>query len=746
MSDVLDPQLRFIQEAKKKELSELAETRRFGLDAEATKPRANVLVRFEGGDPSALEAAGLELGTVAGDVASGSIDVAKLGALAEADGVLVVEGSRPMARELDLAVVESRANLVHTGPPGHRGSGVIVGIVDSGIDWRHECFRRADGTSRILFIWDQFLAPQAGEASPAGFTFGVEYTGAQINAALAGTGNVRHTDGDTQFGHGTHVAGIAAGDGSAAGGPGNPPAGTFVGVAPEADIIVVANQGGNPGLGDSARTLDAISYIFQRAAALNRPVVVNQSQGDNLGPHDGTSLLERGIDNLLGGQGRAMVKSAGNAAADRIHAEGTVTPGAPQIVQFMIGASDTTPETIDIWYEGGDRFDFRITEPGGPISATVSPGSSTTLTLGNGNSVFVDSRLADPNNGDNRIFLTIGRGTAAALEAGTWSFTLTGTTVVNGRFDAWIQRGARIASFNAPHESPARTISTPGTANEVITAASYITRGAGVGAISAFSSRGPTRDGRPAPDVAAPGQLIISARASTLGGDTYHSLQGTSMSSPHVTGAIALMLQANPILTQQQIKDCLRNNARADAFTGATPNNTWGGGKLDVQAAFNCGAPPVSLPGPCQLETVRPRCEVQSVRRACTIKTVQDPGCQIRSVVRPCVIQTQTPIFCLDTLQPSCMIRTTEPDCLIVTSGPRCPQPTLVCGPGPLTGGPFTRRAGGPEGHTIVGKEDPSTGRFRWYAFDPYGELEAVAGDDDETWTDATGGEDTPGT
>jgi hypothetical protein len=477
--------------------------------------------------------------------------------------------------------------------------------------------------------------------------------------------------------------------------------------------------------------------------------VVNQSQGDNLGPHDGTSLLERGLDNLLGGQGRAMVKSAGNAAADRIHAEGTVTPGSPQIVQFMISAGDTSPETIDIWYEGGDRFDFRITEPGGPTSATVSPGASTTLTLGNGHSVFVDSRLADPNNGDNRIFLTLSRGSAAALEAGTWSFTLTGTTVVNGRFDAWIQRGAQIAAFNAPHENPARTISTPGTSNEVITAASYITRGAGVGGISAFSSRGPTRDGRPAPDVAAPGQLIISARASTLGGDTYHVLQGTSMSSPHVAGAVALMLQANPTMTQQQIKDCLRNNSRADAFTGTTPNTTWGGGKLDVQAAFICASPPPSVLRPCQLETVRPGCQPQSVLRACTIKTVLGPACQVRSVQRPCPIETRSPVLCLDTLQPRCIVRTTEPDCLIATVGVGCPRPTLVCGPGgdpsPFGGGPFTRRRGEPEGRTIVGKEDPSTGQFRWYAFDPYGELEAVAGDDDETWTDASGGEDTPG-
>lgn len=773
MSDVLDPQLRFLQEAKKRQLSELAETSRFGVAMEGTAARANVLVRTDG-PPEALEAVGLEVGSVAGDVVSGVIDVDKLAALADADGVVAVEGSRPMARELDLSVPESRANVVHAGPPGHRGAGVIVGIVDSGIDWRHENFRRPDGTSRILFIWDQFLTPQAGEVSPAGFGIGVEYSRAQIDAALQGVGVVRHDDAAAAQGHGTHVAGIAAGDGSAAGQ--SRPGGTFVGVAPEADIIVVANQGGGArGLGDSARTLDAVSYIFQKAAALNRPVVINQSQGDNLGPHDGTSLLERGLDNLLGGPGRAMVKSAGNAAADRIHAQGTVGTGAPQIVQFGVVPQDTTPETMDIWYEGSDRFDFRITEPGGPTSATVSPGSSATLTLGNGNSVFVDSRVNDPNNGDNRIFLTIARGTAPTLEAGTWSFTLVGTTVVSGRFDAWIQRGQAIAAFVGAHQNPDNTISTPGSAVKMITAGSYITRGAGVPGISAFSSRGPTRDGRPAPDVAAPGQFIISAAASVLGtGDAYQLLQGTSMAAPHVTGAVALMLQADPALNQLQIKDCLRRTARADAFTGAVPNTVWGAGKLDVAAAFACSSPgptvPVlSLVTPCVPQTLRPPCVLLTrdpgcvpITREPACRVTLDPACRItrnptcRITLRPPCRITVNPVCapltrdtpCVRiTRTPDCVLPTRDPGCVVTTRDPGCLRPTLACpqtagpacGPDPVVD-PGTVINPGTIGRTIIGRENPETGRFSWIALDPYGQVEAVAAEGDEAWSDV--GED----
>jgi subtilisin family serine protease len=226
----------------------------------------------------------------------------------------------------------------------------------------------------------------------------------------------------------------------------------------------------------------------------------------------------------------------------------------------------------------------------------VTPGTSLTLNMANGNRVFVDSRLGDPGNGDNRIFLTIGPGTAASIEAGTWSFTLTGNTVVNGRFDAWIQRGPpnTIAAFLAPHENQDCTISTPGTARQIITAGSYVTRGGVIGSASAFSSRGPTRDGRPAPDVSAPGERIFSARATGIdaAGDAYHALRGTSMAAPHVAGAAALMLQAAPTLTQQQIKDCLRSNARTDMITGGGPNTVWGAGKLDAAAAFLCAAAP----------------------------------------------------------------------------------------------------------------------------------------------------------
>jgi subtilisin family serine protease len=593
MNDKIDPRLLFLQQEPAAMLPELEGTGRFALEVAAVPtPRITVLVQFSG-TLAPLETVGFVSRTVAGDVATGEIDLDKLDTLAAVPDVVKIESSRPLTTELDVSVPEIKANLVQTGSPAYKGGGVIVGIIDSGVDYTHQCFRKSDGTSRILFMWDQALTPSGSESSPQGYTYGVEYSKANIDAALA-TANplnlVRHQDSNP--GHGTHVAGIAAGNGSVAGN--GKPAFTFVGVAPEADIILVANLSDTADFGDSAATLDAAKYIFDKADSLKKPVVINLSQGDNMGPHDGTSLLERGIDNLLGGPGRVFVKSAGNAGADNIHASGSVAAGGSEQVQFAVPANDTSPETIDIWYYGPDRFGITITTPGGNTSAVVNPGDPTTpINLPNGNRLLIVSRLNDPNNHDNRIYIQLSRGTSATIQQGNWFFTLRGTTMVDGRFDAWIERGKVIASFTDAHQNNARTISVPGTSREVIAIGSYITKTGSIGSISAFSSRGPTRDGRQKPDIVAPGEWIMSARAVNVSGTgQYQLMRGTSMATPHVTGLVALILQKDKTLTNQQIKNGLKSTARSDSTTGTVPNNTWGQGRINARAAVDFSYPP----------------------------------------------------------------------------------------------------------------------------------------------------------
>ena len=688
----LDPQLEFIAEGglTRSASPESADVfGRFGMesaDATVSKTEVALLVQFEG-EIEKLVKAGFAVRSVLGDIATGTIAIGKLDKLAKLDEVKLLEAARAMHPELDLALVESRANLVHAGPPGRRGAGVIVGVVDSGCDYSHPCFRNADGTSRILFIWDQGLVPGAGEANPTGFTYGVEYSNAQINAALA-TANpfaqVRHRDNDPNR-HGTHVTGIAAGNGRAAG-P-TQPAGRFIGVAPEADIVIVANaSNGAEGLGTSANTLDAVNYIFQRAQALSRACVVNMSLGDNLGPHDGTSLVERGLDNLLGGPGRAFVKSAGNAASGRIHAQGNVATGTTVDLRFNEPAGDTSPNQIDLWYEGADSFSVSVVDPAGNTAGPVAIGSAATINLPGGNSVRIDHRNNDPLNGDKRIFMTFQRGTAAQILPGNWTIRLGGTSSPSGgRFDAWIQRGTVVPTFLAPHESNARTISTPGSALEVITAANYITRGAGVGSLASSSSRGPTRDGRAAPTIAAPGSEILSALGHfAAGADPYHGLGGTSMAAPHIAGTIALMFQKNGTRTQEQIRACLQSTARSDASTGPVPNTAWGAGKLDANAAVNC------VPGTGTLPSV-PACP--SVVTICASVAIR---CPTRTIAcRPSVVTIcpTTAITCRPTVIPA-RCPTSPIACPPATVIPvRCPTHTILCRPSVVTICP-TRLAG----------------------------------------------------
>ena len=589
---VIDPGLKFLQvEAQQVagELGALSEESAFSFERVSPAPRVKVLLQFEG-NLDAAEGVGFEPRTVAGDVATGTLPLGNLEAAAALDEVLRIEVTRPMQSDLIESIKEIGADTVHTGPPGHRGSGVLIGIIDSGIDIMHEGFRRPDGSTRILAVWDQHLTPTGSETSPGGFSYGVEYTDQAINASLGGGGapdSVRHADGATDSGHGTHVAGIAAGDGSVA--SNGQPAFSFIGVAPEADLIIVRNDAFNGaiGMGDSANTLDAVNYIFTKAKALNRPVVINQSQGDNIGPHDGTSLLERGIDNLLGAPGQIMVKSAGNEGDSRRHASGTVPAGETESVQFNMPADNRFHDTIDVWYKGSDEFSLTLSSPDGNTSVPVAPGSTVSFSLDNGNSVFVDSTLSDPNNADNRIFIRIDRGSTNRIQPGNWSLNLQGDTVEDGRFDAWIDRNIRPVPTFISHVDPKMTISVPGTSQKIISVGSYITGGAGVGSLSSFSSRGPTRDGRPCPTLSAPGQWIMSARAKGIsrGAGKYLQLAGTSMAAPHVAGAVALILQQKPDMTQDDVRDCLTKSTRDDGFTGKVPNDDWGAGKLDVKAA-----------------------------------------------------------------------------------------------------------------------------------------------------------------
>lgn len=555
------------------------------------EPVVQTILKFDG-DLSGVEFYGGKVRSIIGNIATVDIPLSAIVDIARLSNVSYIEAARLMRPRLDVSVPETNATALRSGTApdwtGYTGHNVVVGIVDTGIDIHHKDFKDAAGKSRILYLLDQNTTK--------------ECTNSSIDAGTC-------TETDTE-GHGTHVAGIAAGNGSATGN--SQPAYQYIGMAPEADIIFVKTDFTTSGL------LDGIAYIQAKATALGKPSVINLSLGSHFGPHDGTSLYEQGLNNASGA-GKVIVGAAGNEATADIHASGTVTSGGSTAVNFTM-PSGAPGELLDLWYAGADTMTITVNH-GTCTTTAVAPNTSQDFPLACGD-IQIVSATANANNGDHEIQVSIMPNSANVLASGIWTFTLTGTTITtSGRFDVWA--AAENAFFN-DHVDPTITLVDTSTASKTIAVASYNTKESWksidghthtyndpslppsvvVGDISDFSSIGPRRScsltaNCPAiqkPEIAAPGMGIMSSLSANtsprpasawIDPDGKHRIdQGTSMASPHVTGAVALLLQKNPTLDSDTIKNILTGNTKAmDLSTGVLPNNTWGYGKMDVQAA-----------------------------------------------------------------------------------------------------------------------------------------------------------------
>jgi subtilisin family serine protease len=460
----------------------------------------------------------------------------------------------------------------------------VVGIVDYGCDFAHKNFQSTSGT-RIEAIWHQGGA----DTHDAPFGYGALYERAAIDAALKqpapystlGYGPARDTP-HSQGTHGTHVMDIAAGNGGGSSVPGFAPEASiiFVDVSSE-DIPWQGPDVVTTSFGDSVRLLEAVRFIFDRAGT--RPCVVNISLGTNGGPHDGTTLVERGLDRLVEEESnRAVVIAASNSYSDQIHAAGTVVPGASVEIKWNRPPSTGWQDELDIWYAGADRIAVELLMPDGTSAGIVEPGETGEAQESGKVVLLIASRLNDPNNGDNNIGIFIDD----SLPTGVWTLRLIGRTVTNGRFNAWIERDDTSQASFLDNIEPDGTIGSISCGRHSLVAASYDAHKSGT-PLSWFSSAGPTRDGRQKPEIAAPGHAVAAAHSRTSTGIVIKS--GTSMAAPAVTGTVALLLAeaaARGIdLDIGRIRTLVTNNlARAPGVQGW--NSRWGGGMLDAAAAM----------------------------------------------------------------------------------------------------------------------------------------------------------------
>ncbi|HEY0514009.1 MAG TPA: S8 family serine peptidase [Thermoanaerobaculia bacterium] len=447
--------------------------------------------------------------------------------------------------------------------PDLDGSDVIIGIVDFGCDFRHQNFRNPSGATRLLSIWDQNEAEngssRAAAGPPKGFFYGRELTAAMIDGALAaGDENAYKVLGymPPVAAHGTHVMDIAAGNGREPnlfnGQPGNaPPQPSAPGVAPNAQIIFVNLKSFERGfLGNSRCLLEAVAYIFEKADEIGKPAVVNLSLSTIGGPHDGTTLVEQGFEELVTAKsGRAIVTSAGNAFTLQSHIVGVAGKDNARILWNTDPRHDDPQRgiknEIEIWYPKGDELNVTLYAPGA-TTPVGSVGLGETVELFNGKERVgrISHRENDPNNHDNQIDIRLPHYDDPGKP---WTIELE-SKVGKGRFHAWIEQSERGLSRFVGDTQPAYTLGSISCGNGTLTVGAFDTaEKAALSLPYEATSAGPIRETaankekalRKKPELSAPGVNIVAARA--RGGVTV--LSGTSMAAPHVTGLIALLFQ-----------------------------------------------------------------------------------------------------------------------------------------------------------------------------------------------------------
>lgn len=609
-------------------------------------PRIGLFARIR--DESAITeitARGGTVGTRIGSLITAEIPITAAAPLAQSPAFEVIETARSVAVNHDSSMKAIRANLVRQVNggvwSGSAGQGVIVAIYDTGLDYFHDDFRDANGQTRVLALWDQ-TAPFG--TRPPGFTYGNLCTREQIQQAIDTQNGASCPQADFH-GHGTHVAGTAAGDGSAAG-PGGA-AFVYAGVAPLADLMIV--KGGN-GLFSESNIMDGLRWLEQQGRALNRPMVVNVSIGGQTGAHDGSRLYEMLVDSLSrpgfvvviaatndGVNGNDKNPDGSEPARNPLLIHGSGMPGATRDHTFEI--VPYAPESgacndfaiISFWYEAADRLEITLVRPdGSSVSAPWGQVVERDAQAGNVRIDNVQSGTPNPLNGANEAEIRLNDcgASQAVPRNGTWTLRVTTTTAASNRpYHFWLNAqsigGGTLARGRVNFDNRFM-VGSPGNARSAITVGAFATKlcwtspakpegpvcfvtQEPIGDIARFSSPGPTRDGRMKPEITAPGIAIASAlsRASAppanriLPGNTHTINQGTSMATPHVTGAVALMLQHQPTLDAAGVRSILAATADHDQFTARTyayspdglATDWWGFGKLNVCAALGALGP-----------------------------------------------------------------------------------------------------------------------------------------------------------
>lgn len=449
------------------------------------------------------------------------------------------------------------------------GQGVYMAILDSGIDYTDPMFRYADGTTKIAWLWDQGKRADAekGEKPPQGFFTGVEYSRKMLNANLQKNSERLTTD---VTGHGTNVAKIA------------------VQGAPESELIVVKLDAARGKYPSTVSLLRAFTYVAKKAQAENMPVAINLSYGNTYGAHDGSSLLERFIDNITEVGRNVICIGAGNEGASAGHFAGKLSENEIQRISFAMGTYERS-FSLQLWKWYADRMDISILSPAGEqyLIRNQNAGGEAQQAVMEQTKLLIFSGRPQPYRKREEVYIDF-IPAETYLNTGIWTIEITPRRIVNGELRLYMP-SAVVRSENTRFllPSPAQTLTIPSTAQKVITVGAY---NAYVRSYAAFSGRGDAGSDRAEnnkPDLAAPGVNIRIGE-----GEGGAVVSGTSYATPFVTAAAALLMEYgivqgnDPFLYGEKVKAYLHAGARQLPGYDIWPNDQVGWGALCVSESL----------------------------------------------------------------------------------------------------------------------------------------------------------------
>lgn len=463
------------------------------------------------------------------------------------------------------------------------GKGVLVGIVDTGIDYTLDVFKNPDGSSKIQYIFDQ--TTRIGNP-PTGFYIGTEYTNAQINEALASSNPYDIVPEQDTVGHGTFLASVAAGSRT----------GNYLGAAPDAGLIVVKLKGARaftrerfliPSDQENAFEASAvmlgIEYVLIKARELGLPVAICLGIGTSFGTHDGYSIFEEYLTDVSSLRGVCICSAAGNEAQEQHHTQGKIEQtGATSDIDLKVGETSGS-FCFTITNGIADRISISIRSPAGELISRIPARGGVEFV----NNLLLEKTMITVNyffpfegSGGQLTFIRIIDPTP-----GVWTITVYGDIVLDGTYHAWLP----ITGFVDPDveflaASPYYTVVIPSTMPSSLTCGAYNTAN---NSLYLNSSWGPSRIMVVTPDLVAPGVNVGGYYPTGYG-----AMSGTSVASAIVAGASALLLQwgivegNDPAMSTYQIKAYLvRGCTRSGAIS--YPNNQWGYGRLNLLRTFN---------------------------------------------------------------------------------------------------------------------------------------------------------------